>query len=434
MEGLKSVTQGLLTATAYCLAFQLSWHCSLDQWYLPAGLRIAALLLAPSRLLPWILMGDVAALLMIRVPAISSVGVNPTWAYASPWILVPAIALVPIAIRARYGAVHRAGASLIPMLLVTAVWGALCTLGTNIMLDGPSSAISGVKFARFAVGDYLGMLMVVLPVLLWMRRHDEETPSRLTPHCALAVLATALIFALATLPQSNVARLGLMSLLIVPAVLLTWLHGWRGAAIGVVLANTALAFSLRNTGVLGAYDSIGFVVQVMLATTATGLFVLGARLSSTLAEARLRLRGEQQALDTAKLSYLWAERELREHVIEYVDIEVQMNRLRRDIESHLKSRGQHEAAMRMIRTGSIQSKMLHEYINALYPLEIETHGLYHVFRSPGFARLRQRESHRNPPDDASRQSHEVVCWAAACRLQMHPAGDCLPDSSKASYH
>ncbi|MEA9535568.1 MASE1 domain-containing protein, partial [Xanthomonas campestris pv. campestris] len=166
MEGLKSVTQGLLTATAYCLAFQLSWHCSLDQWYLPAGLRIAALLLAPSRLLPWILMGDVAALLMIRVPAISSVGVNPTWAYASPWILVPAIALVPIAIRARYGAVHRAGASLIPMLLVTAVWGALCTLGTNIMLDGPSSAISGVKFARFAVGDYLGMLMVVLPVLL----------------------------------------------------------------------------------------------------------------------------------------------------------------------------------------------------------------------------------------------------------------------------
>lgn len=229
MEGLKSVTQGLLTATAYCLAFQLSWHCSLDQWYLPAGLRIAALLLAPSRLLPWILMGDVAALLMIRVPAISSVGVNPTWAYASPWILVPAIALVPIAIRARYGAVHRAGASLIPMLLVTAVWGALCTLGTNIMLDGPSSAISGVKFARFAVGDYLGMLMVVLPVLLWMRRHDEETPSRLTPHCALAVLMTALIFALATLPQSNVARLGLMSLLIVPAVLLTWLHGCMAA-------------------------------------------------------------------------------------------------------------------------------------------------------------------------------------------------------------
>ncbi|MEB1608965.1 MULTISPECIES: MASE1 domain-containing protein [Gammaproteobacteria] len=393
MEGLKSVTQGLLTATAYCLAFQLSWHCSLDQWYLPAGLRIAALLLAPSRLLPWILLGDVAALLMIRVPAISSVGVNPTWAYASPWILVPAIALVPIAIRARYGAVHRAGASLIPMLLVTAVWGALCTLGTNIMLDGPSSAISGVKFARFAVGDYLGMLMVVLPVLLWMRRHDEETPSRLTPHCALAVLATALIFALATLPQSNVARLGLMSLLIVPAVLLTWLHGWRGAAIGVVLANTALAFSLRNTGVLGAYDSIGFVVQVMLATTATGLFVLGARISSTLAEVRLRLRGEQQALDTAKLSYLWAERELREHVIEYVDIEVQMNRLRRDIESHLKSRGQHEAAMRMIRTGSIQSKMLHEYINALYPLEIETHGLYHVFRSPGFASSSHTEIH-----------------------------------------
>ncbi|WP_192820369.1 MASE1 domain-containing protein, partial [Xanthomonas oryzae] len=64
MDGwLKSAIRGLLTATAYSIGFHLAWQCSLDQWYLPAGLRIAALLFSPSRLLPWILLGDVAALL-----------------------------------------------------------------------------------------------------------------------------------------------------------------------------------------------------------------------------------------------------------------------------------------------------------------------------------------------------------------------------------
>ncbi|MGS0539327.1 MASE1 domain-containing protein [Xanthomonas oryzae pv. oryzicola] len=386
MDGwLKSAIRGLLTATAYSIGFHLAWQCSLDQWYLPAGLRIAALLFSPSRLLPWILLGDVAALLALRVPAIAGMDVSPAWAYGSPWILTPAIALVPIAIRARYEALHRAEALLVPMLLVAAAWGALCTVGTNLLLDGPPSATSYVKFARFAVGDYLGMLMVVLPVLLWLRRHDDDAPGRMAPHCTLAILATALLFVLATLQHDDAARLCAMTLLIVPALLLTWLHGWRGAAIGVVLANAALALCLRNTGVLGAYDGVGFGVQVLLALTATSLFVLGARISGALAEVRTRLRGEQHAMDTAKLSYILAERELRRHVIDYVDINVCMNKLRRDVETYLKSRGQHEAAMRMIRAGAIQSQMLHEYISALYPLHIETHGLYHVLRSPGFA-------------------------------------------------
>ncbi|MBD5077667.1 histidine kinase [Xanthomonas citri pv. citri] len=391
MEGMRYATRGLLTATAYCLAFQLTWHCSLDQWYLPAGLRIASLLFVPYRLVPWVLLGDVCALLMLRVPAIAGMGVNPAWAYGSSCILGPAISLVPIAIRHKLREVHSNEALLIPLLLVAALWGALCTQSVNILLDGPSTAIGGIKLVRFVVGDYLGMLMIVLPVLLWLRREDAETPGRLTTHSASALFATAFLFALATLPESQLVRLGMMSLLIVPAIPLTWLHGWRGASIGLVISNAALGFSLRNTGVFGAYDATGFVVQTVLATIATGIFLLGTRISSVLTETRIRLRGEQQAQQNARLSYMWAEKELREHVIGFVDVQVHVNMLRRDIESHLKSRGQNEAAMRMIRTGSIQSRMLHEYINSLYPLEIETHGLYHVFCSASFARVSHTE-------------------------------------------
>ncbi|APP82739.1 histidine kinase [Xanthomonas citri pv. citri] len=391
MEGMRYATRGLLTATAYCLAFQLAWHCSLDQWYLPAGLRIAALLFAPYRMVPWVLLGDVGALLMLRVPAIAGMGVSATWAYGSSCVLGPAISLVPIALRIKLRELHRKEALLTPLLLVAALWGAICTQCVNILLDGPATAIGGVKLARYVVGDYLGMLMVILPVMLWLRRKETEKPDRLAIHSAASFLTTAFLFALATLPESHFARLGLMSLFIIPAILLTWLHGWRGAAIGLVIANASLAFSLRNTGVFGAYDATGFVVQIMLATIATSVFLLGTRISSILSETRMRLRGEQQAQQTARLSYMWAEKELREHVIGFADLQVHVNMLRRDIESHLKSRGQNEAALRMIRTGSIQSRMLHEYINTLYPLEIETHGLYRVFCSVGFARASHTE-------------------------------------------
>lgn len=125
MEGMRYATRGLLTATAYCLAFQLTWHCSLDQWYLPAGLRIACLLFIPYRLVPWVLLGDVCALLMLRVPAIAGMGVNPAWAYGSSCILGPAISLVPIAIRHKLRKVHSNEALLIPLLLVAALWGAM---------------------------------------------------------------------------------------------------------------------------------------------------------------------------------------------------------------------------------------------------------------------------------------------------------------------
>ncbi|APO93366.1 MASE1 domain-containing protein [Xanthomonas vesicatoria] len=391
MEGMRYATRGLLTATAYCLAFQLAWHCSLDQWYLPAGLRIAALLFAPYRMVPWVLLGDVGALLMLRVPAISGMGISPVWAYGSSCVLGSAISLVPMAIRIKLREVHRKEALLIPLLLLAALWSAVCTQCVNILLEGPATAIGGIKLVRFAVGDYLGMLMVILPVMLWLRRKETERPGRLAIHSAASSLTTALLFALATLPENHFARLGMMSLFIIPAILLTWLHGWRGAAIGLVIANAALGFSLRNTGAFGAYDSTGFVVQIMLATIATSVFVLGTRISSVLTETRIRLRGEQQAQQTARMSYMWAERELREHVIGFTDVQVHVNMLRRDIESHLKSRGQNEAAMRMIRTGSIQSRMLNEYINTLYPLEIETHGLYHVYCSAGFARVSHTE-------------------------------------------
>ncbi|MCC4595407.1 MASE1 domain-containing protein [Xanthomonas campestris pv. phormiicola] len=386
-DSLKTIVQGTLLAIGYCLAFQAAWHCSFDQWYLPAGLRLAVLLFAPYRLLPYFLLGDAAALLMLRVPAITSMGVNPTWAYCSSWILMPAISAVPLAIRARLRDLQKREAVLVPMLLLAAVWGALCSVGINIMLDGPKSTMSWEKLARFIVGDYLGMMMVILPTLLWLRRNDDEVPGRILPHVGWAVATIATVSGLVVFVPDDTIRLVLMALMIAPAIMLTRLHGWRGATLGVVLANVAIALSLPRTGVLGTYDEAGFLVQVLLAIAATGLFVLGSRISSAVDETRAKIRGQEQAVRSARQSYLWSERCLRDRVVQYVDVQVQVNKLRRDIETYLKSRGQHDAAMQMVRTGFIQAQLLNDYVTALYPLQIETHGLFHVLRSSSFANV-----------------------------------------------
>jgi len=429
MDGKKitNATQGLLTAILYCCSVYIAWHASFDQWYLPAGLRIAALLFLPYRLLPWMLLADVAALSALRIPAITAQGVDPVWAYSSPWVLPVLIAVVPLLIRAQINTVHRVGTRLVPMLLLIAVWGAACTIGVNIIFDGPASTFGSVKFTRFVVGDYLGMLMVVLPVMLWLRRHDAGS-RYLCIHGAAAGLATAVLFCIAALSGDNAIRPALTALLILPAIVLTCLHGWRGAAIGVVLANVATAYLLRTDGTMGGYDPSGFLAQVLLATAATGLVVLGARISSAVAEARAKAQAERQARLDAQSSYLLAERSLRERVIGYVDIHVHINRLRRDIETYLRSRGQHEAALRMIRTGYIQSQMLDEYIRTLYPLEIETHGLYHIFRSVGFANACNTEIHaahlRGRPQQLS-----VGLQLAAYRCTLQAVA-CLPPATR----
>ncbi|MFC6840257.1 MASE1 domain-containing protein [Xanthomonas theicola] len=73
----KHIAKGALLSAAYCAAFLVAWRCSVDQWYLPAGLRVATLLFLPYRLWPYLLLGDTAALLMIRVPMAQEQGASP---------------------------------------------------------------------------------------------------------------------------------------------------------------------------------------------------------------------------------------------------------------------------------------------------------------------------------------------------------------------
>ncbi|WP_082065136.1 MASE1 domain-containing protein [Xanthomonas sp. MUS 060] len=386
----RDIAKGVFLSAAYSASFLLAWQLSVDQWYLPAGLRAATLLFLPYRLWPYLLFGDAAALLMIRVPMVHEHGANRMWAYTSPFLLMPCVALIVHAARRHMVRLLEQECLLLPLALALALWSTLCNIALNALLKGYTVLdIPPIEvLVRYWLGDYLGVLMFIMPALLWLRRkeQDEANPLLLRD----VILGTGVVVAMlmmAVMTQDRFLHQLLMSTMVIPAIVLTLLHGWSGAAIGIVLANVAIGIMLPDAKAYGAYNADAFFVQVALAVIATGILVFGSRLSSAFERARRFHHAREEVLDFAQASYLQAERTLRRRVVEYTDITVHINKLRKDIVAYLRSKGQYAAAMEMTRTGMIQAKLLDEYVEALYPLGIETHGLYGILRSVTFSNL-----------------------------------------------
>lgn len=61
---------GLLLAALYALACLAARQISVDQFNLLAGIRVAALLLFPTRLWPYLILGEYAHLAQVRYPLV----------------------------------------------------------------------------------------------------------------------------------------------------------------------------------------------------------------------------------------------------------------------------------------------------------------------------------------------------------------------------
>jgi glucose-6-phosphate-specific signal transduction histidine kinase len=414
MAARRDIAQSALLSTAYCACFLLAWRSSMDQWYLPAGLRVAALLFLPYRLWPCLLVGDAAALLAIRVPMLER-GANPLWVWASPFLLMPCVALTVHAARRHLPRLLQQEYLLLPLALALALWSTLCNLALNALFKGYTALAPLEALTRYWLGDYLGMLMFILPALLWLRRKEPGIARpELHRNVLLSAAAVLALFLVAGATHDHLAQQMLMAMMVVPSIVLTLLHGWRGAAVGIVLANVAIGIMLPDTMTLAAYHAEAFQAQVALAGAATVLFVVGSRLSIAFERARRFRHDHQQALQFAQASYLQAERTLRRRVVEYSDLAVHMNRLRKDIVAHLRARGQHAAAMEMTRSGMIQTRLLDEYVTALYPLGIETHGLYAMLRSVAMGNLCETEFQCRLRGDPMRLSLGLQLAAYRC--------------------
>ncbi len=164
------IVKGLAISAGYCAAFLVLWRVSFNQWYLPAGLRLACLLLLPIRYWPYVFAGDAAALLMMRAPKADQYSIQ--WAYLSPFLLISLIAIVPWIFRAYFKGREIIVKKLPAIGLATAIWPSAVGMGLNYFLDGPRKLVTLENFISYSVGNYLGIMMALLPCLLWQQRHQ----------------------------------------------------------------------------------------------------------------------------------------------------------------------------------------------------------------------------------------------------------------------
>ncbi|MBV6864778.1 MASE1 domain-containing protein [Xanthomonas euvesicatoria] len=391
MAATRELVRGALISVCYCLAFLSLWYCSIDQWYLPVGLRVVALLFRPYREWPFLLAGDAAAMLWLRVPLSHNQGYDPAWGYLSPFLHAPMIALGIWSARRYCGKLIQQTPFLIPFSIAIAFFNSSWSIVLNASLDGPSTADAGQFLVRYWLGSYQGILAFLLPVLLWSPQRRGPTRADLPRDLALSVVVILVLFYILGYTQGIWTRKVLMALLIGPAIFLTRNHGWTGTALGTLLANLALAITLPKTYEIGYYNAQLFDVQIFHVIVSAILFSAGAKFVKPVKRFETIRRVRVDAQRAIQESYLSAERTLRNRVVEYSDINVQVNRMRKSVIADLRARGQHAAAMEITRLAVLESQLLHEYVGALYPLEIETHGLFRSLRSAAFERLNATE-------------------------------------------
>jgi hypothetical protein len=390
----------LVLSAAYCAAFLLLWRLSLDQWYLPAGLRAACLLLLPIRYWPLVFIGEASALLYMRVPKAEQYSVQ--WAYLSPFLYIAAYSVVPYYFKRKISTLPELIRMFPQVALALAIWGCICAMVINYVLMGPRQTVTVLNFLSFTVGNYHGIIMVLLPWLLW--EHREQWKAKAadgTNSIVVSILLIAILYMAATLGPAQESAIQLMPLIfmILPVFYLTLVHGWHGAALGIIFVNVAIAFALPRTNIVGEFDGIILTAQVALAAITGGLLVVGSYISTLFDKTAAALLSEMQAIKALReqeetepvqskglLRTLFRSNDLRlrESALAMGASCIDMDSYRIDVVKTLKDDGQYERAMDAQVAGMQAAKSLDMQRDSLYPLEIETHGLYAALMGPAF--------------------------------------------------
>lgn len=384
---------GVAVGAAYALCFVALRPLSTDQWYLPAGLRVAALLLLPVRLWPFVYLGEVAALIYARTPYIEMYGM--AWLWISSVVLLPAVAGIVYSHRKLLATGHVYW--FLSVAALSAVVISLLNIATTYYLMHPQTEpVTWDSTTRYIVGDYLGILMIVPMVLLLKQRAISGAfPKNLGRHTAWSLAVVMVLCAILVVgPDLSAAHQhSLRMLMIVPAAVLTFLHGWRGAAIGIAGVNLAIGLTMKRTDVLGTYDTNVFLSQQILALSGTILLGFGSLISRYSSQVRHSGLARREAYAAARSSYAASEREIQRRAKEFLRIGDDLRRAYVDGAQELRNNGLYNAAMDMLNSGAERSKEIRDQLILLFPEEIESANLYRALSSGLIAEAWQRDGH-----------------------------------------
>lgn len=303
-----------------------------DYWFLPVGVRVAALLRVPIRHWWTLLLGEyLAASAMIFYYGGEFTVAGSLMANGVPWAVY---ALAVHLWRRHTGELlPRTPQSFAQLLMVGFAAAALTALNL-VVLRWVDGRLLGESVAEqlfgLMVGDFVGLVMLA-PVLVQLG--DPQAAwrrARLWRELALSVLPLLLVLMLVARQQP--AALPYVALVaLAPPLWLARRAGWRGASLAFALVSTAVYFSSRD--LLTA--QIASLLQFYLALVGAGGLVLGSWVSF---ERRLRERlqrgVEELAEANARLQAQTAEmRELGRRLVRAQEDERQ--RIRADLRGEL---------------------------------------------------------------------------------------------------
>lgn len=389
----------LAVVIAYAACYVLLRSVSVSNWNLPAGLRLACLLLMPYRYWPALILGEVLP-----------VGYE-AWLcreqFGGAWVglaAIPPIALcAPVVAWCRHrGALFLAGRQInVSLVLAVALLGAVLTTAGNtlalafVQLPGGTSSPAitlHVVFGYF-LGNYLGAL-TLLPAMLALRQWLAERPRKLVwtalsrdgsafaRDCMVGLVPVLLVLtwfaSTDNLDTMQVCRISMF----LPVAWLTMRHGWRGAAFGGMLASIAVAVTsttVRDPAVIQAQALIAFAISTLL--------MLGSRLAQPSNEARDTAADAQPlGFQLAQQSLYLEEVRLRHfaEVLEHLgqSVSEQQNRLLERLRNNISVSEERN----YFRRAAVTQHEMHRLAKALYPRTVLERGLCAALQDGPFAR------------------------------------------------
>ncbi len=384
---------GLALAVLYAVACWGARHFSVDQFFLPAGIRVAALLLCPPRLWPYLILGEYAYFAQLRYPMIDEYGMS--WVILGSACLMPAVALIVHLHRKAMGSTSESW--LLSVAASAALIASALKLGlSHALWPVPPSMPFYTNAALFVLGDYIAILTVAPLALLWIRRHAgyDWSPWRLRPTIVALCTLCALSILIATVgARDDSARAILQLLMTLPVIALTCLHGWRGAAVGVPLMNMILSVTMPSTGLPGSFDQTTFFTQQIIAITGTTLLALGSRITHQYHQFTPAQVHEPQTTMLSRSAHLASEMDLRERALGLRRVADEIEAALDETLKLLRTYGQEGPAIDLLRTFSSRSRKFRELTSMVYPTELEHAGLYVALRAGGLSEAWE-DSHR----------------------------------------
>lgn len=384
---------GLALAALYAITCWATWRLSVDQFFLPAGIRVAALLLCPKRMWPYLVLGEYAYFAQMRYPMVEEYGMS--WVILGSACLMPAVALI---LHLHKGAMEsRSEGWLLSVAASAALVASALKLGlSHLLWPAPPSMPFYTNAMLYILGDYIAILTVAPLALLWMRRGSgyDWTGWRLPPTAAALLSLCVLGIFIALLgTHDNAGRATLQLLLVLPVIALTCMHGWRGAAVGVPLMNMILSVTMPTTGLPGSFDQTTFFTQQVIAITSTTLLALGSGITHHYHQhARGRIDAARASV-FSRSAHLANEQDLRERALGLRQIADDIEAALGQTVHQLKAEGHDAPASDLLRTFSRRSQQFRELTSMVYPTELEHAGLYVALHAGGL-REAWNASHR----------------------------------------